>query len=144
MRKLCRAAVLLFLVASLAAAGPARGEGEVPATIPGVTTVTAEEVLGLVDRTQGLVIIDSRLAAEAERGIIEGAVNLPNTELSAQKLAAVVAPDRPVLFYCNGVHCPRSQDACTKAVAWGWRQVYWFRGGVAEWTQKGFPLSRPQ
>jgi rhodanese-related sulfurtransferase len=46
----------------------------------------------------------------------------------------------PVIFYCNGVRCDRSGRAVRIAVACGYRDVYWFRGGIEEWRVKQFPL----
>ena len=34
----------------------------------------------------------------------------------------------------------RVSSASVEAVSWGWQHVYWFPGGVEEWTAKGYPL----
>lgn len=48
------------------------------------------------------LILDARSASAFQRGHIEGAVNLPFTDFTAESLAAVIGdPDRPVLIYCN-------------------------------------------
>jgi len=48
------------------------------------------------------LILDARSASAFARGHIEGAVNLPFTDFTAESLAAVIgAPDRPILIYCN-------------------------------------------
>jgi rhodanese-related sulfurtransferase len=30
--------------------------------------------------------------------------------------------------------------AVRKAVSYGYVNIFWFRGGIAEWTEKGFPV----
>ena len=112
-----------------------------PENIPGVLIISAEQVVELILNTPELVVIDSRKKAEYVKGHIEGAVNILNSDLSPELLARL-APDRhqPVLLYCNGVLCLRSSDAAEKAISWGYQQIYWFRGGWKEWTEKRFPI----
>ncbi len=118
------------------------GKTEVQETIEGTTRVTAEQVIELVEGTPDLVIIDARKAADYEKGFIEGAIDLPDTETTEASLAAHVASkNTPVLFYCNGVRCGRSVKSSKMAVSWDYTNIYWFRGGWGEWTEKGYPAS---
>ena len=88
-----------------------------------------------------LVVIDSRKKTEFIKGHIEGAINILNTELEIEDLESIV-PDRTaaLLFYCNGVRCLRSSDSITRAVDWGYTNLFWFRGGWKEWTEKRLPV----
>ena len=112
-----------------------------PENIPGATRVSAEEVVDLILSNPDMIIIDSRKKTEYLKGHIEGAINILNTELALDDLEAV-APDRTqaVLFYCNGTRCLRSSDSIDKAVGWGYTNIFWFRGGWQEWTEKRFPV----
>ena len=48
------------------------------------------------------LILDARSASAYARGHIEGAVNLPFTDFTAESLARVIGdPNRPILIYCN-------------------------------------------
>lgn len=48
------------------------------------------------------VILDTRSAAAFQSGHISGAVNLPFSDFTEDKLAAVIGDkDRPILIYCN-------------------------------------------
>jgi rhodanese-related sulfurtransferase len=125
---------LMISHSTIAATAPLR-------TLPGVTSLTIEQLLEIGSGDNPPVIIDSRIAADYERGHIEGAISLTDTEMTAEKLAAIVAKDEPVLFYCNGADCKRSANACTKAVQWGWTDVMWYPGGV-EWKANDLPLTR--
>ncbi|HEY5601961.1 MAG TPA: rhodanese-like domain-containing protein, partial [Gammaproteobacteria bacterium] len=74
---------------------------------------------------------------------IEGSVGLPDHDTNAETLAKHVASKTtPVLFYCNGVKCGRSVNSSKQAVELGYKNIYWFRGGWEEWTQKGLPVTR--
>ena len=112
-----------------------------PESMPGATTVSAEEVVDLILSNPELVVIDSRKKTEYIKGHIEGAINILNTELMREDLD-MIAPDRAqaLLFYCNGVRCLRSSAAIKKAVGWGYTNIFWFRGGWNEWTEKRLPI----
>jgi rhodanese-related sulfurtransferase len=112
-----------------------------PDNIRGAVMVSAEELIKLVFSNPDLVLIDSRKKTEYLKGHIEGAVNILNTHMTPDDLTRL-APDKSaaILFYCNGERCLRSSDAAGKAIEWGYRNVFWFRGGWQEWTQKKFPI----
>lgn len=114
-----------------------------PASVPGTQLVSAEQVVQMIGAQPDLVIIDSRRREEFDKGHIEGAINALDTELTRAALAKLApAPGRPLLFYCNGERCLRSSNSARDALAWGYRKVYWFRGGWQEWTDKNLPVTR--
>lgn len=114
---------------------------EVPESIPGVTTLDAEGMIGLVQRQPGLVLIDSRVPADRHQGYIQGSISLPDTQTACVTLGDLLTSmDTPALFYCNGVKCGRSVITAEIARDCGYRQVFWFRGGFEEWKQKGYPF----
>jgi rhodanese-related sulfurtransferase len=112
-----------------------------PENMPGTTIVSAEEVIEMVLENPELIVIDSRKKTEYIKGHIEGAINIVNTELVLEGLE-LIAPDRnrALLFYCNGVRCLRSSDSITRATGWGYTNIFWFRGGWKEWTEKRLPM----
>ena len=141
MRANIKAMSHLMLVLTLTLFTYVEQSAAAPDAIPGATTVTAEELIDLVNRLEALVIIDSRTRGDYAKGHIEGAVNLPDTLTTAATLAAnIPSKTHPVLFYCNGVRCGRSIKAVKIALAEGYKEVYWFRGGWEEWRAKGFPI----
>jgi rhodanese-related sulfurtransferase len=115
----------------------------VQAEIPGVTRVSAEEVVDMINSLPQLVVVDSRRKDEFENGHIEGAINFTDTEMTPAKLK-MIAPqlDTPLLFYCNGERCRRSSIAAKLALKWGYSNVFWFRGGWQEWSAKYLPVAR--
>ena len=112
-----------------------------PEKMPGTTIVSAEEVIEMILANPELIVIDSRKKTEYIQGHIEGAINILNTELLLEDLEFIV-PDRTtaLLFYCNGVRCLRSSDSINKVVGWGYTNIFWFRGGWKEWTEKRLPV----
>jgi rhodanese-related sulfurtransferase len=109
--------------------------------VSGATIVSAEEVVEIILANPKLIVIDSRKRTEYINGHIEGAVNILNTEMTAEDLESI-APDEntALLFYCNGVKCIRSSDAVNKAIDWGYTNLYWFRNGWKAWKEKKLPM----
>ena len=114
-----------------------------PEKLPGTILVGAEETVELIVNTPNLLIIDSRKGVEHLKGHIQGSISLLDTEMTLEQLSKH-APDKstPLLFYCNGERCLRSSRAAIKAQDWGYKLIYWFRGGWNEWLEKGMPVSR--
>ncbi|MES9827194.1 MAG: rhodanese-like domain-containing protein [Candidatus Thiodiazotropha sp.] len=129
--------LLLFIFAMVSSADD---KPYVPDSLPGATVVTAEETIELILTNPDLVVIDARKKTEYMKGHIEGAHNILNTTLTLADLEAV-SPHKtnPLLIYCNGIRCQRSSDAISKAVKWGYSEIFWFRGGWKEWLEKRLP-----
>ena len=113
----------------------------IPDNIPGAITVGAEEVIELILLNPELVVVDSRKKTEYSKGHIEGAVNILNTVMQQEDMENI-SPDKTkaILFYCNGTRCSRSSDAVSKALDWGYKNIFWFRGGWNEWKDKRLPV----
>ncbi|MBU1190142.1 MAG: rhodanese-like domain-containing protein [Gammaproteobacteria bacterium] len=116
-------------------------ETRAPDDIPNTTKVDAEGLINAVSKHDRLVLIDSRIAMDRKQGYIEGAISLPDTETSCESLAKLIPElGQAALFYCNGVKCGRSVKAIYVAQKCGYTNLYWFRGGFEEWTEKGYPF----
>jgi rhodanese-related sulfurtransferase len=133
--------IFFYIIAFFSYSVSAVEKPRAPENIAGVTQVSAEEVVDLILSNADMIIIDSRKKTEYLKGHIEGAINILNTELARADLE-IIAPDRSqaVLFYCNGARCLRSSDSIDKALGWGYTNIYWFRGGWEEWTEKRLPV----
>jgi len=132
---------LLLVVTTLGGVSASAGEYYSPDTIEGAVTIDAEQLIALVVDHQETVLIDSRVGTDRTDGYIEGSVHLVDTKTDCDSLARLIGTHTtPVIFYCNGVRCDRSGRAVGIAVACGYRDVYWFRGGIEEWRAKKFPL----
>ena len=125
-------------------------ELETPASIAGVTTITAEKAKTMVEG--GVMIVDARVANEYVEQHIKGAVSIPYKEKSAKSvnfnakldsfdLSKLPADkDTQVIFYCNAGECWKSYKASVTAEKAGYKNVYWLRGGIPEWKAKGFAV----
>ena len=132
------ALLLCLFTANLFASG-----GPTPEQIEGTTKISADDIFSLFEKHDNLVIIDSRAPADRSKGYIEGSIALPDDDTNKESLAKhIPSLDTPVVFYCNGVNCGRSVKASKMAVKFGYKTIYWFRGGWEEWQKKGFPVAK--
>ena len=122
-----------------------------PAQLPGARRVTAREVQELI--AGGALMADVRSPKEWTDGHIPRAINIPYGEKSLKDIAFdakadsfpgldKVDPKRAVIFACNGAECWKSYKAAKAAVAKGFTNVYWFRGGLPEWKAEGLPVDK--
>jgi rhodanese-related sulfurtransferase len=122
---------------------------ETPASLAGVTLVTAEEAKKLQE--SGVPLIDTRVAAEYAEKTIKGAKSVPYKEKSAKAVNFDAKEDQfdlsklpadknaPLVFFCNAGECWKSYKASVMAQKAGYTKINWLRGGVPEWTSKGLP-----
>jgi len=120
-----------------------------PSQLPGVTMVTASEVVALQQKS--VPIIDVRLAKEYHEKHSRGAQSIPYAEKSLKDVAFDPALDqwagpekldkaKPVIFHCNGAECWKSYKAAKVALSKGFTTIYWFRGGFPEWESSGLAV----
>lgn len=143
-----RALVAVFGAAAFTCAGIAAA-AQTPATLPGVTLASADQVKKLLD--SGVPVIDTRVANEFAEKTIKGAKSVPYKEKSAKAPDFDAAQDNfdlsklpadkksPLVFFCNAGECWKSYKASVVASKAGWTSVHWFRGGLPEWVSKGLP-----
>jgi len=122
---------------------------ETPGSLPGVKNVTAEEVKKMLDA--GVLVVDTRVAAEYSEKTIKGAKSVPYKEKSAKEPGFDASVDQfdlsklpsdkstPVVMFCNSGECWKSYKASVVAAKAGYTNVHWFRGGFPEWNSKGLP-----
>ena len=115
-----------------------------PTALAGATVVDAAAVKRL--QAQGAVLVDTRTQAEFDQRHIDGARWVPYGEKSLKDVVydaktddfaglAALDKNKPTVFLCNGAECWKSYKASRAALAAGFNQVYWFRGGMPEWLK---------
>ena len=111
-----------------------------PMTLEGAKTITAADVINLIDKLSDLVIIDSRMD-DRPQGYIESSINLADIDTDCDSLAEIIKDHHaPVIFYCNGIKCRRSEKAIKVAASCGYDNIYWYRGGFDDWMKQGYPF----
>lgn len=122
-----------------------------PPGMPGVTVVTAKRAAELI--SGGALAVDTRtekeylhehIAAAVFAPYVEKSLKEPDFDASLDNAKAIEAlpHDKPIIFMCNGPECWKSYKASKVAINAGFKNVYWFRGGVPEWRGEALPMAR--
>lgn len=101
----------------------------IEARTPEYRKITSQEAAAMLDQ-EGAVLLDVRTEAEYAEGHIEGALLIPDYEIT--DAASVNLPDKNavILIYCRTGR--RSEMAARALVDMGYTQVYDF-GGIVDW-----------
>ena len=111
----------------------------VPDQIAGVTTVSAEQLIESLASDKPPMLIDARIKEDRDYGYIESSISLPDIETNCNSLKKIITDKKqPLMFYCNGVQCGRSVVSIKVARSCGYHNLSWFKGGFAEWKEKGY------
>jgi rhodanese-related sulfurtransferase len=114
--------------------------GGPPAALEGATVISTSQLIqSMRERDAGanpFWLIDARGCAPEPT--IPTAVCLPGN--SVQVLQAK-APDKAteLVIFCHDGACPMSFNLASQAVAAGYSNVFWYRGGVNAWVESGMP-----
>ena len=82
---------------------------------------------------EGAALVDVRTEKEYEKGHLEGAVNLPYTDIHGQAPSTLTDKSRPVIVYC--ATGKRSAQAAGSLNCLGYKRVYWL--GSVECSELG-------
>jgi rhodanese-related sulfurtransferase len=142
MLKSCIAISALLVLVTLTP-GAARAEtGETPPTVDGAKVVSAQDVKMMVEK--GALVFDARKKAAFSEGHIPGAKSVGSAFDKEAKTfdATVFGPDKttPLVIHGHGSDGWTAVYGVKAAVASGYSNVNWFRGGWAEWQAAGFPV----
>ena len=122
---------------------------DTPLSLDGATVVSAPQVKELMGN--GAPVIDTRIKAEYDTAHIPNAHSVTYAEKSAKAIdfnplmdsfdLGKLPADKSagLVFYCNAGACWKGYKGASAAIKAGYKKVYWFRGGIPEWKEKGYP-----
>jgi rhodanese-related sulfurtransferase len=87
----------------------------------------------------GIVVLDTRTAAQYASGHIPGAISLPHRSISADSTAGLDR-GKTCVVYCDGIGCNASTKAAFRLSGLGF-QVKELLGGLDFWIRDGYPLA---
>ncbi|MDX2503065.1 MAG: rhodanese-like domain-containing protein [Gammaproteobacteria bacterium] len=100
--------------------------------------ITAPEVKELSGK-EGIRVINSLTSIEYSIQHIPGSINIPLDDMDENHK---LPDDKNIslIFYCMGRRCLYSKKASMKAIQLGYKNVYWFEGGIPDWYRFNYPM----
>ncbi len=92
--------------------------------------ISQDEAKRIMDTVEGFVIIDARTVEEFNEGHIEGAILIPEYEITERAEKEIPEKDTLILVYCRSGR--RSKIASEALVQQGYTNVKEF-GGIIDW-----------
>jgi len=125
-----------------------------PRTIPGGRVVRTTELESMRAGESKPYLIDV-LGGDGHRtvagafwlaGAGAGDLNADETRRFLEAVAKFAAGDRtrPIVFFCADSQCWLSYNAALRAIAAGYTNIMWYRGGLAAWFHAGLPMTQSE
>jgi rhodanese-related sulfurtransferase len=105
-----------------------------------IREVSVDDVKGKLDHGEKFVLVDVREESEWAKDHLPGAIHLGKGVIERDVEERVPDLNAPVVLYCGGGY--RSALAADNLQQMGYRNVLSMDGGIREWREKGFPLSK--
>jgi len=103
----------------------------------GPASVTSQILTNLVNRKDA-VVVDIRGQADFSKGHIQGAINIPFSQIKEKTKGLEKYQGRPIIMVCaNGIQVNGACDILRKA---GVEQVHKLTGGMSSWVGDNLPL----
>jgi rhodanese-related sulfurtransferase len=105
-----------------------------------VRATNVNEVKSKLDHGEKFVLVDVREESEFAKDHLPGAIHLGKGVIERDIEARVPKPDTPLVLYCGGGF--RSALAADNLQKMGYTNVISMDGGIRDWREKGYPLSK--
>lgn len=106
-----------------------------------IRETTVDQVKAKLDRGEKFLLIDVREDNEYAKDHLPSAIHLGKGIIERDVEERVPNLDTPMILYCGGGF--RSALAADNLQKMGYTQVISMDGGIREWREKGFPLTKP-
>jgi rhodanese-related sulfurtransferase len=116
-----------------------------PLIVPGAKTIKTDALKALWAENPGLAVVDVLGSGK----MIKGAVTMVGfgedrlfggaKDKFPKVLEGLTGGDKekPLVFYCKNSMCWLSYNSALHAIAAGFKNVHWYRGGIESWTASG-------
>lgn len=103
-------------------------------TFPDCKPISTAELIKAYDDA---LIIDARFESEYDVVRIKNAVFYPAEKITKSGLDKIVKASNKkiIVFYCNGITCPKSYEADKKALSFGYTNSYVYDDGIFDWIK---------
>ena len=103
-----------------------------------IAPISVDEAYNAYISGKDYIFLDVRSLDEYKSGHVDGAIHIPVSELIDR--LDEIPKNKPVIAYCDGSTCGRSERAAEILLDNGFEEVYNMTGnGINEWKEKGYP-----
>lgn len=106
-----------------------------------MNTISTDELAARLERSDRIRLIDVLSPEHFEQVHLPGAENIP-LEALRERAPDELQLDEPIVVYCSGPTCRLSPQAAHLLDELGYREVFHYQGGIAEWRRSRRPLVR--
>lgn len=99
----------------------------------GAVSVSLAHIRKLAADKEAHLLVDARPKRVADKGMIPGAINIPDTDFDKQTDKLPADKTTPLIFYCGGLDCVLSDKSADKARKLGYTNVATYPEGYPEW-----------
>lgn len=103
-------------------------------------TIDAKELKGWIDSGKKFELVDARPKKYAEGDVIIGARYLPYDSDEKAIAKALPSKDATIVAYCASEKCPASGYLSDTLIDLGYKNVYKYPGGIADWEDRRYPM----
>lgn len=128
--------------------------GPTPTSIPGGRVITTQQLSTMAQQNSGNVLIFDVLGGPAKLpnaipAVLAAQPGSFNDNIQQQfsqylKQASNNDVNKALVFYCQSVQCWMSYNAALRAINLGYRNVFWYRGGIEAWQRSGLQTASTQ
>lgn len=102
-----------------------------------IRTLSFDELVGMYKNNEKFVLVDARSREDYDKSHLPGALSIPLEDI--KDYAGELDKDEKIVTYCGGFQCPASTEAAKMLMKLGFGDVRDYKGGIQEWTEKGYP-----
>jgi rhodanese-related sulfurtransferase len=105
-----------------------------------IRSITTEQARTLFN--EGILFVDARELIEYEDGHIPGALPSEDFMDLTMTIEAFQGKSKPIVAYCDGGECAKSEDLAYDLQENGFSTIYIFLDGWSEWNEQGFEIEK--
>jgi rhodanese-related sulfurtransferase len=105
-----------------------------------VRTISIDELQQKFKTNESFALVDARSREDYDKSHLPGALSVPVEDV--RDYAGRLDKNEEIITYCGGFQCPASTMAAKEFMSLGFKDVLDYKGGIQEWSEKGYPVER--
>lgn len=114
--------------------------GKASVSIGGARVIKAEEILKLAVIDEEMVILDVRNSELHTKGNIAWSETFSPDPASLKYMGKKIADRQTSIIVYGNRNSSTAAKSAKKLAAYGYKNVYWFKGGFPEWKEKSLKI----